>query len=134
MISNSNSIPISNIQICSVSKKSNLIELLRLSTIFFVLSLLLVIMVPCLFNNDNKYAFGSNNFNFAAAGDFGCNDNTNDTMENIVGKDPELVLGLGDYSYKTTISCWLEIIEPIDKKIFKISIGNHETPIPPNSN
>jgi hypothetical protein len=90
--------------------------------------------MPSSFNHDVKNAFGSINFNFAAAGDFGCNDNTTDTMENIVGKEPELILGLGDYSYKTTISCWLDIIEPIDKKIFKISIGNHETPTPPNSN
>jgi Calcineurin-like phosphoesterase len=102
-------------------------------TTFHVLSFSLVVMTPGSFNNDIKFAFGSNNFNFAAAGDFGCNDNTNDTIENVISKEPELILGLGDYSYKTTISCWLDLIEPIDKKIFKISIGNHETPTPPNS-
>jgi hypothetical protein len=84
-------------------------------------------------NSYTEYAFGSRNFNFAAAGDFGCNNNANDTIENIGNKEPELILGLGDYSYKTTISCWLDLIEPIDKKIFKISIGNHETRTPPNS-
>ena len=38
-------------------------------------------------------------FNFAAAGDWGCNVNTNNTVNNILNKNPELVLGLGDYSY-----------------------------------
>jgi hypothetical protein len=95
-----------------------------------------MVMMPCLYvcsNNNSNYAFASaDNFNFAAAGDFSCNDNTKDTIVNIIEKDPELVLGLGDYSYETTLSCWLDIIEPIDKK-FKVSIGNHETPTPPNS-
>ena len=119
---------------CLASKKNNLIPgSLRKFTIDFGLPLLLVMMMPSSFNKDNNYAFGSSNFNFAAAGDFGCNDNTKDTIENIVDKDPELVLGLGDYSYTTTIACWLDIIEPIDNKNFKISIGNHETPTPPNS-
>jgi hypothetical protein len=95
---------------------------------------ILLLLILSLFSNGNDYAFASTiNFNFAAAGDFGCNNNTKDTIENIIDKDPELVLGLGDYSYKTTLSCWLDIVEPIDKKNFKISIGNHETPTPPNS-
>jgi hypothetical protein len=102
-------------------------------TIFYALSLALMMMFPAAYNNYTKYAFGSSNFNFAAAGDFGCNDNASDTIENIGSKEPELILGLGDYSYNTSISCWLEIIEPVDKGTFKISIGNHETPTPPNS-
>jgi hypothetical protein len=32
-------------------------------------------------------------FNFAAAGDWGCTDDTTDTVNNILDKSPELVLG-----------------------------------------
>ena len=122
-------VPPSNIQMCSLFKKNNLIlKSLRMATIYFGLPLLLVMMISSSFNNNNSYAFGSSNFNFnfAAAGDFGCNDDTKDTIENMVDRDPELVLGLGDYSYKTSIQCWLDILEPINKQIVKISIGNHE--------
>jgi len=64
-------------------------------------------------------------FNFASAGDWGCTSDTIDTVKNIVDKDPELVLALGDLSYNSTAKCWLDIIEPIADKT-KIVIGNHE--------
>jgi calcineurin-like phosphoesterase family protein len=65
-------------------------------------------------------------FNFAAAGDWGCTSHTTDTVNNIVDKNPELILGLGDYEYYgDDADCWLEIVEPIDDKM-KIAIGNHE--------
>ncbi|HEX2068058.1 MAG TPA: hypothetical protein VHF08_05110, partial [Nitrososphaeraceae archaeon] len=41
----------------------------------------------------------SSGFNFAAVGDWACTSHTTDTINNIVDKNPELVLGLGDYSY-----------------------------------
>jgi predicted phosphodiesterase len=69
------------------------------------------------------------NFNFAAAGDWGCTDDTRNTVDNIVDKNPELVLGLGDFSYEPTADCWLDIIQPIDNTIdnaMKIVIGNHD--------
>jgi hypothetical protein len=65
-------------------------------------------------------------FNFAAVGDWGCTPNTNNTVNNIVGKNPELVLALGDYSYNTTSDdCWFKIVKPIQDKM-KIAIGNHD--------
>jgi hypothetical protein len=67
-------------------------------------------------------AFG---YNVSAAGDWGCNDNTKETVSNIISKNPELVLGLGDYSYESTADCWLAIVDPIDEKM-KISIGDHD--------
>jgi predicted phosphodiesterase len=66
------------------------------------------------------------NFNFAAVGDWGCTPNTNNTVNNIVGKNPELILALGDYSYNTTSDdCWFKIVKPIEDKM-KIEIGNHD--------
>jgi hypothetical protein len=69
----------------------------------------------------------NSNFNFAAVGDTNCNSNTEDVVEDIQAKAPEIVLGLGDYIYNSdSADCWLEIVEPIDN-IMKIAIGNHET-------
>ncbi len=65
-------------------------------------------------------------FNFAAAGDWGCNANTEQNVKNIISKDPELVLSLGDNSYEESADCWLSIMEPIDEKM-KIALGNHDT-------
>jgi hypothetical protein len=72
-------------------------------------------------------AAAPSDFNFAAAGDWGCTDDTTDTVNNIVKKNPELVLGLGDYSYEDSADCWFDIIQPIDNTMMKISIGNHDT-------
>ncbi len=65
-------------------------------------------------------------FNFVAVGDWDCNSETEDTVENIFDHDPEVVLALGDLSYNGRAECWLDIIEPISDKT-EIAIGNHET-------
>jgi hypothetical protein len=73
-------------------------------------------------------------FNFGAAGDWGCNSNTEATVANMDNKNPEVAFGLGDYSYETTedvgdnespAQCWFDDISPIDN-IMEIAIGNHE--------
>jgi len=69
----------------------------------------------------------SDDFSFGAVGDWGCTLDTQDTVNNIVDKNPELVLQLGDTSYdKDGEDCWFQIVDPIDEKM-KIAIGNHET-------
>ena len=77
---------------------------------------------------NNAYATKSNtdNFNFVAVGDWDCNSNTEDTVDNIIDKDPELVLALGDLSYENSANCWIEVIEPIADRT-KIALGNHES-------
>ena len=65
------------------------------------------------------------NFNFAAVGDWGCTDDTTDTIKNIQNKDPELILALGDLSYENTGNCWLNETSSINNKL-KIAIGNHD--------
>jgi K319L-like, PKD domain/Bacterial Ig domain/Calcineurin-like phosphoesterase len=64
-------------------------------------------------------------FNFGTAGDWGCSSNTQATVNNINGRNPERVLALGDYSYQPTATCWLNTIQPIDG-VTRINIGNHE--------
>jgi Icc-related predicted phosphoesterase len=63
--------------------------------------------------------------NIVATGDWGCTENTQDTVANIKNLSPNLVLALGDYSYSTTPTCWLNIVKPIIS-ITKINIGNHD--------
>ena len=64
-------------------------------------------------------------FNFAAAGDLGCTPQTINTINNMLDKNAELIVGLGDYPYQDTADCWFEIVEPIDD-IMKIAFGNED--------
>jgi hypothetical protein len=85
--------------------------------------------------SSNPQAAGSSNnaattkpitdFNIAAAGDWGCNTNTNKTINNIVTKNPEIVLALGDLSYASTFDCWLRLIAPLESRMHVV-IGNHD--------
>ena len=63
-------------------------------------------------------------FNFIAVGDWSCAARPT-TISAVVEKNPEIVLALGDFSYRDTADCWLELIEPIDDKV-RIALGNHE--------
>jgi len=64
-------------------------------------------------------------FNVAAVGDWGCNDNSKNTLKNISNKKPELILALGDLSYQRTAECWIEIISSVDN-ITSIVRGDHD--------
>jgi predicted phosphodiesterase len=65
-------------------------------------------------------------FNFVAAGDWGCGHEALNTFSMMKSMKPELYLGLGDYSYQTSIDCWVNIINSVGKA-FKITFGNHDT-------
>jgi Calcineurin-like phosphoesterase len=89
--------------------------------IFLFASFLLLLIVII----SSNVIFALSDFNFGAAGDWGCNSNTGKTVSNIKNKSPERALALGDYSYVSTATCWLNKISSI-KSIMKIAIGNHE--------
>ncbi|HET6727087.1 MAG TPA: metallophosphoesterase [Nitrososphaeraceae archaeon] len=76
-------------------------------------------------DNDDGKENGEENFNFAAAGDFGCSTNTKNTVENMQSKGPEIVLALGDLSYHSTADCWFDIMSPIKDKLM-ITLGHHD--------
>jgi len=69
------------------------------------------------------------NFNIAAVGNMGCQAEANKTVSNIVSKDPELVLALGDFSYQDSANCWIDLMKPLNNKT-KITLGNDEWPFP----
>lgn len=64
-------------------------------------------------------------FNFVAAGDWGCGHDAIHTFSMMKSMQPELYLGLGDYSYQKSIDCWLDIVKSAGNA-FKISLGNHD--------
>jgi predicted phosphodiesterase len=102
-----------------------------ITSIITVSFLLFLVMINFTNNIDLIYAQESTNipdFNFGSAGDWGCNSNTDATVNSIQNQNPELVLGLGDYSYQSTANCWLNAVNPIDEQM-KITIGNHENSV-----
>ena len=81
-------------------------------TIITIFSFLVLINI----NNNIDIVYAQTtipNFNIAAVGDWGCNSNTDKTVNSIKTQSPELILGLGDYSYESSADCWLDTIEPI---------------------
>ncbi|MGZ5470139.1 MAG: metallophosphoesterase [Nitrososphaeraceae archaeon] len=114
-----------------------------LTVSIIILSLIIMMITPSIsieksgiaIKNQYAYPYSSypssaavtlGDFNFAAAGDWGCTSNTINTVQNIIDLDPEFVLALGDLSYDSSAKCWLEIVSPIANKTM-ITIGNHDT-------
>jgi Calcineurin-like phosphoesterase len=64
-------------------------------------------------------------FNIAITADWGCEEDTKKTVENIQNKNPELVIAGGDLSYHESANCWFDIIKPLKSKM-KIAMGDHE--------
>ena len=94
-----------------------------------VLVILVLFTIPCIFvpiSNAAESGSGITGFNIAAVGDWACNDNTQNTVKNILTKKPELVLALGDLSYQRSPDCWFEIISPLDN-ITRIVRGDHDS-------
>lgn len=85
--------------------------------LLFCIGLSLLPMIP-------QYTYSSL-FNVAAVGDWGCNDNSKNTLKNILNKKPELILALGDLSYQRTAECWIEIISSVEN-ITSIVRGDHD--------
>ena len=108
-----------------------------LRSIYLLISIIIILSVAVLpgsaaeYGNKQQqyYAYATaalpDTINFAAVGGWGCTPQTINTVNNILDKNPELVLGLGDYSYEDTADCWFERVQPINDKM-KIAIGNHE--------
>ncbi|MGZ5548608.1 MAG: metallophosphoesterase, partial [Nitrososphaeraceae archaeon] len=64
--------------------------------------------------------------NIVSAGDYYCNDETEDTIENIISVNPDLIITTGDHvKDEKSAKCWIQMSEPIKDKM-KIAIGNHD--------
>jgi flagellar hook protein FlgE len=80
-------------------------------------------------NYDYNFADEGDNklkdFNFVAAGDYGCSKNAKNTINSMEDKKPELVLPLGDLSADSTAGCWLDLVSPFDDRL-EITFGYSE--------
>ena len=98
--------------------KSLIIPLLLILLLFFSLCI------------GGFYNVNAEPFNFAAVGDWSDNIQTSNTARNIDSKNPEIVLGLGDYAYEENlvdIRLWWDRIEMIhDDELFIGALGNHD--------
>ena len=103
----------------------HIIAALSLLTTVVLLSVFIQGYLTPIVNQSTYAATTLSDFNFAAVGDWGCTPNTINTVNNILDKNPELILALGDFSYHLTANCWLKVIQPLDE-IMKIVIGNHD--------
>ena len=84
------------------------------------------INIITVFGQQSNSQSENENINIAVAGDFYCNDQTEETIENIISVTPELIITTGDH-VKDEISadCWIEMSQDIKDKM-KIAIGNHD--------
>lgn len=67
----------------------------------------------------------NNNIKIIATGDWGCNEQSESTINEINNKKPDIVISLGDMSYREKGDCFYELISPIKNKT-KIVFGNHD--------
>src|SRR5215213_5120358 len=100
-----------------------MVSSLILVIIFLVLQI--ATLISCSIIPDTSAAVAVPDFNIAAVGDWGCNDSMTKTVNNIVSKNTEVTLGLGDNSYGKTADCWFSKLSPIDGQM-KTAIGNHD--------
>jgi predicted phosphodiesterase len=106
----------------------------RISNIISQISIIFLLLLVTIYGNSNIAAFGeqsesqyeSQAINIVIAGDFYCNGQTEDTIENIISVNPELIVTTGDHiKDEKSADCWIEISQPIKDKM-KIVIGNHD--------
>ena len=81
----------------------------------------LAFIVLCTFSG-NLVQFTYADSTYTAAGDWGCTSNTDATVTNMAGKNPERVFALGDYSYASTGTCWFNKIGSIDVQVPGVSV------------
>jgi predicted phosphodiesterase len=97
------------------------------TVILFWCTLSVFLLLVNFFLITNAYAeFKDNDFNFVAAGDWGCGRDAIKTLSIMKSMHPEIYLGLGDYSYTDSTDCWVKIVKSVDNN-FKIAFGNHDT-------
>ena len=102
--------------------------------ILFLFSLLVLLFFSLNTNNytifgqksDSEFSEHVDDINIVSAGDYYCNDETEDTIENIISVNPELIITTGDHVRDAkSAKCWIKMSDPIKDKM-KIAIGNHD--------
>ena len=109
-----------------ILEPSNLaISLTNIIILLIILTLLPILCFIASITHAAENLSDSKGFNIAAVGDWACNDNSKNTVENIKTNKAELVLALGDLSYQRSPDCWFEIISPLDN-LTRLVRGDHD--------
>ncbi len=113
--------------ICYKYRISSHIIQISIISVMILLFFSLNINTPTIFAQKSHSQFTEHDdINIVAAGDYYCNDETEDTIENIISVDPELIITTGDHvKDEKSAKCWIKMSEPIKDKM-KIAIGNHD--------
>ena len=91
-----------------------------------VFSLLLLALVTYSGSGSfSQKALAASDTHIVASGDWHCTSDAQKTVNLAKSMNPQLILGLGDYSSEKTESCWVNLTKPIHS-ITKIAIGNHD--------
>jgi hypothetical protein len=101
--------------------------LLAFCFIFFLLSGLYFLCYAEGVEDDPFKSKNLQKFNFVTAGDFGCGDEANRTIDGMIKKNPELFIALGDLSYDKSSLCWINTIIPLgNDTMVKLVFGDHD--------
>ncbi len=84
-----------------------------------------ILSIPSFVVANAQIQLGHSDFNFAAAGDWGCDTKAHQTVSNMQNTSPELVLAMGDLSYQKSADCWFQMMSPLINKT-KMVFGDHE--------
>jgi hypothetical protein len=118
-----------------INNNNNFSFAFRISKYIPQISIISFLFLLFLINSSNITIFGQQsnsrseieNINIAVAGDFYCNDQTEETIENIISVNPELIITTGDHvKDERSADCWIKMSQDIKDKM-KIAIGNHDT-------
>jgi len=110
-----------------LAKENTAFSLLAFCFIFFFLSDVYSLCYAEGVEDDPFKSKYFQKFNFVAAGDFGCGDEPDRTIDGMIKKNPELVIALGDLSYDKSALCWLNSIIPLgNDTMVKIAFGEHD--------
>ena len=117
-----------------VNNNTKLISIVYLIMLIPVVTLLFINYISIFGEDKQKQkqkqkqntTIASTDYNFIAAGDWYCNEETKKTLNNILAQHPELIITTGDQVKESpSASCWIEMSKPIKDKM-KIAIGNHD--------
>jgi hypothetical protein len=94
-----------------------------------VLSLISLLLLTLVTNSESgsfsQKGFAASDTHIVASGDWHCTPDAQKTVSLAKSMNPQLILGLGDYSSTETESCWVNLTKPVDS-ITRIAIGNHD--------
>ncbi len=92
-----------------------------------VLSLISLLLLALVTDSGSflQKGLAASDTHIVASGDWHCTADAQKTVNLAKSMNPQLILGLGDYSSEKTEACWVNLIKPVDS-ITRIAFGNHD--------